>query len=149
MADEGPLTPQPPHVIPPVVPAVPPVQLPAPAQPAVPPTQPVVPQVPMPQLNWSHLKHEFTGKPHEDAEAHLLRTNDWMHTHVFPEGVKVQRFCLVGEVRLWYEPLRPTALDWNGFQNQFRQQYAKIVNTREQLFQVWRSFHFNENTECL
>ena len=31
--------------------------------------------------------------------------------------------------------------------NKFRQQYSKIGNTREQLFHVWRSFHFNENAE--
>ena len=46
---------------------VPPVQLPAPpAQPVVPHAQPVVPPIqagPMPQLNWSHFKPEFTGKP--------------------------------------------------------------------------------------
>ena len=74
-----------------------------------------------------------------------------MDTHAFPEGVKVQQFCLtlVGETRLWYESLRPIALDWNGLQNQFRQQYSKIGNTREQLFHVWRSFHFDENTETL
>ena len=27
-------------------------------------------------LNWSHFKPEFSGKPDEDAEAHLLHTND-------------------------------------------------------------------------
>ena len=27
-------------------------------------------------LNWSHFKPEFSGKPEEDAEGHLLRTND-------------------------------------------------------------------------
>ena len=56
-----------------------------------------------------------------------------MHTHAFPEGAKIQRFCLtlVGKARLWYESLRPIALDWNGLQNQFRQQYSKIGNTRE------------------
>ena len=41
------------------------------------------------------LKPEFVAKPDEDAESHLLRTNDWMDTHAFPEGVKVQRFCLM------------------------------------------------------
>ena len=43
-----------------------------------------------------------TGKPDEDTVAHLLRTNDWMDTHAFAEGFKVQRFCLtlVGEARL-------------------------------------------------
>ena len=70
----------------------------------------------MPQLKWSHFKPEFAGKPYEDAEAHLPRTNDWMDTLTFPEDVKLQRFCLalVGEGRLWYESLRPIALDWNG-----------------------------------
>ena len=50
-------------------------------------------------MNWLHFKSEFSGKPDEDVEVHLLRTNDWMTTHVFPEAVKVQRFCLtlVGE----------------------------------------------------
>ena len=40
-------------------------------------------------------------------------------------------------------------MDWQGFQNQFRQQYSKIGNTRGQLFHVWQSFHFDENTERL
>ena len=114
MADGGLPVPQPP----PAVPDAPPLQ------PPVPPTQPAIPLVqpasqpaqpdPMPQLNWSHFKPEFTGKPDEDA-AHILRTNDWIHTHAFPEGVKVQRFCLtlVGETRLWYKSLRPIVLDWN------------------------------------
>ena len=93
----------------------------------------------------------MAGKPDKYAEAYLLRTNDWMDTHAFPEDVKVQKCCLtlVGEARLWYESLRPIALDWHGLQNQFRQQYSKIGNTREQLFYVWRSFHFDENTEML
>ena len=76
----------------------------------------------MPQLNWSYFKPEFTGKPDENSEAHLLRTNDWMDTHAFPEGVKVQHFLLtlVGEARLWYKSLRPINVDWNGLQNQFQ-----------------------------
>ena len=39
-------------------------------------------------MNWSHFKPEFSGKPDEDVEAHLLRTNDWMTTHDFLEAVK-------------------------------------------------------------
>ena len=119
------------------------MQLPAPPpQPIVSPTQPVALPVqpgPMPQLNWSHLKLEFVGRPDEDAEANLLRTNDWIDTNAFPEGVEVQRFCLtlVGEARLWYKLHRPIALDWSGVQNQFRQQYSKIGHTREQLFHAW------------
>ena len=40
------------------------------------------------------FKPEFAGRPEEDAEAHLLHTNDWMITNNFPDDVKVQRFCL-------------------------------------------------------
>ena len=102
-------------------------------------------------LNWSHFKPEFSGKPEEDAEANLLRTNDWMNVHHFLENIKVQRFCLtlVGKVRLRYESLTPINVDWKGLQNFFRQQYSKIGNTGEQLFHAWRSFNFDENTETI
>ena len=86
------------------------------------------PYQPAPQIihqqmrNWSHLKPEFTGRSEEDAEAHLLRTNDWMRTHNFDEDMKVQRFCLtlLGEARLWSETLTPIAKDWPALQNNFR-----------------------------
>ena len=83
---------------------------------------PQPPQLPPPQLlqpqqaqqahmhmNWSHFKPEYSGKPEEDVEAHLLRTNDWMNTHDFVDDVKVQRFylTLMGEARLWYASLEP------------------------------------------
>ena len=73
----------------------------------------------IPQLNWSHFKPEFSGKPEEDAEVHLLRMNNWVDKHQFQEGVKVQRFCLtlVGKARLWYESIRPINEDWQGLQN--------------------------------
>ena len=60
------------------------------------------------QLNWSHFKPKISGKLEEDAEAHLIRTNDWMDPHRFQEDDKVQRFCLTltGKARLWYEFLR-------------------------------------------
>ena len=84
-----------------------PQDLPAPPAPPAPhtPQAPQVLQQPvphMPLLNWSHLKPEFSGKPYEDAEAHLLRTNDWMDTHRFQDNNKIQRFCLTltGEARL-------------------------------------------------
>ena len=79
---------------------------PAPQPPQQPPWQPLQPQQAQVHLhmNWSHFKPEYSGKPEEDVEAHLLRTNDWMSTHDFPDDVKVQRFCLtlMGEARLWY-----------------------------------------------
>ena len=45
--------------------------------------------------------------------------------------------------------LCPINANWIGLQNMFRQQYSKISNTREQLFHVWRSFHFNKNAEII
>ena len=102
-------------------------------------------------LNWPHFKPEFSGKPDEDAEAHLLCINDWMNAHNFVEGVKVQRFCkhCLGEARLWYQSLKPIHVTWQGLQNLFRQQHSKIGNAREQLFHGWRSFSFDENTEII
>ena len=74
-----------------------------------------------------------------------------MNAHHFIDGVKVQKFCLIllGEARLWYQSLEAINEDWQGLQNLFRQQYSKICNTREQLFHVWRSFSFDENTETI
>ena len=82
------------------------------------PQPPVVPQQ-LKHMNWSHFKLEFSGKPDDDVEAHLLRTNDWMNTHDFPEAVKVERFCLtlVGEARNWYATLEPVAMTWLELQN--------------------------------
>ena len=69
--------------------------------------------------------------------------------HNFPEAVKVHRFCLTltGDARLWYASLETILIDWNGLQDQFRCQYSKLGNTREQLFHAWRSFHYDENVE--
>ena len=65
------------------------------------PGQPPIPMTNN-QLNWSHFKPDFSGKPKEDAEAHLLRTTDWMTTHNFSYDQKVRRFglTLLGEARL-------------------------------------------------
>ena len=103
-------------------------------------------------LNWSIFKPEFSGKPEEDAEAHLLQSNDWMEAHCFNEDIRVQRFCLtlLGEARLWYHSLEPLGdTTWAQLQNLFRQRYSKLGNTCEQLFHAWRSFTFDENTETI
>ena len=84
----APPTPPAPQAPAPQPPPVQPVQLPAPPNQHI-LTQPIQH---MPQVNWSHFKPEFAGKPGEDAEAHLLRTNDWMDTHTFQEGVKSPMF---------------------------------------------------------
>ena len=96
--------------------------LPAPAQ---------APQAPQGQqlvhLYWSYFEPEFSGKPDEDTDAHLLCTNDWMNAHHF-----INHY-----------------VDWQGLQNLFSQQYSKIGNTRELLFHARRSFYFDENTESI
>ena len=102
-------------------------------------------------LNWSHFKPDFSGKPEEDVEVDLLRTNDWMTTHPFPNDQKVKRFCLtlLGEARLWHETLGAQQLDWAGLQDHFQWWYSKFCNTREQYFHAWRSFHYDENTDTI
>ena len=113
---------------PPIPPNLPPnLPHPPPDPPANPPNpmQLQNPPFQVPQFNWLYFKPEFSGKPEEDAMAHLLRTNDWMETHNFPQEAKVQRFCLTltGEARLWYESLRPIEIDWPTLQEHFRQLY--------------------------
>ena len=102
--------------------------------------------------NWSNFKPEFSGKLEEDAEAHLLCSNDWMNAHHFVNGVKVQRFCLtlLGEARLCFQSLEPlNDTTWPQLQNLFRQRYSKLGKMQEQLFHAWRSFNFDENTETI
>ena len=74
-----------------------------------------------------------------------------METHNSPEVEMVQRFCLTltGEARLWYESLRLKVVDWTGLQECFTQHYSKFGNIQEQLFHVWRSFHYDENAEMI
>ena len=110
--------------------------------------------MPTPQIiyqNWIGKKPEFSGKPEEDAESHLLSTRDWMEPHNFPEGDKVRHFhlTLIGEARLWYESLAPSDDDWPALQNKFRLQCSKIGNTPKQLFHAWRTFKFDKNTDTI
>ena len=119
-----------PHILDPLPPPIPPAHVPDPVQLQLPPVHvpnpmlPPAPPIQIPQLNWSYFKPECSEKPEENAEAHLLRRNDWMETHNYPEVAKLQRFCLIltSEARLWYETLRPIAVDWTGLQESFRQQ---------------------------
>ena len=75
-----------------------------------------------------------------------------MEAHHFNEDIRVQRFCLtlLGEARLWYQPLETLGdTTWAQLQNIFRQRYSKLGNTCEQLFHEWRSFTFDENIETI
>ena len=115
---------------------------------------PIGPVAPAPQIiyqNWIEKKSEFSGKPKEDAESHLLSTRDWMEAHNFPDRDKVRHFCLtlIGEARLWYESLALLDDNWPALQNKFRWQYSKIGNTPEQLFHACRTFKFDENTDMI
>ena len=106
--------------------------------------------MPAPQVfyqNWIGKKPEFSGKPEEDAESHLLSTRDWMEAHNFPNEVKVRQFSLTltGEARIWYESLAPL----DTLQNKFRWQYSKIGNTPKPLFHAWRTFKFDKNTDTI
>ena len=85
--------------------------------------------MPAPQIFYQNCigkKPEFSGKPEEDAESHLLSTRDWMEGHNFPEGEKVKHFhvTLTGEARLWFESLVLLDNDWPTLQNKFRWQYS-------------------------
>ena len=111
-----------------------------------------LPNPPQPQqMNWTYFKPEFSGKAEEYTTAHLLKTNDWMEMHNFPNDTKVRRFCLtlIGEARLWYESLRTIEMDWNALQECFRQQYSKFGSSREQYFHMWRSFCYDENEDTI
>ena len=53
-------------------------------------------------------------------------------------------------MRLWYHSLEPLGnTTWAQLQNLFRQRYLKVGNTHEQLFHVWKSFTFDENTKTI
>ena len=101
-----------------------PVHIPAedieqPQDPGNPNPIPVQPPIQMAnnQLNWSHFRPEFSATPNEDAEAHVLRMEDWMTTNDFLEDQKLRRFCLtlMGEARLWYATLnvQQQQLNWD------------------------------------
>ena len=83
------------------IPALAPTEAPTSAPATVLP-QTTPPAGPVPILNWSHFKLEYTGTLEESSEAFLLRTNDWGDTYVFLDAVTIQGLCLslIGEARL-------------------------------------------------
>ena len=62
------------------------------------------------------FKPKFSGKPDENAKAHLLRTNNWMDTQRFQDNYEVQRFCfgIDRESQTVVKILRPINVDWLG-----------------------------------
>ena len=59
-----------------------------------------------------------------------------METHKFPEVVKVQRFCLTltVEARLWYEPLRPIVVSWQGHKINLGNSILRLVTCETNYF---------------
>ena len=57
----------------------------------------------------------FSVRPDEDAESHLLCSNDWMSSQGIVEEEKCARFCLTlpGNVCLWYESIHFVDNDWH------------------------------------
>ena len=76
-----------------------PVPQPVPAQPAP------AGVLPVPQIvyqNWIGKKPEFSGKPEEDAESHLLSTRDWMEVHTLNSAYNEKKYA---EILLHYRQL--------------------------------------------
>ena len=76
MAEAGLQTPDIPAPPPPPAQPHPAQQVQQPTQPAHQVQQPAHQTQQVVHLNWSHFQPEFSGKPQEDAEAHLLRPNN-------------------------------------------------------------------------
>ena len=59
----------------------------------------------------------FSTKNDEDAESHLLHSNDWMNSQGNAEETKCHKFCLNLHVDgyLWYESIILVENDLNHF----------------------------------
>ena len=82
------------------------------------------------------------AKDDEDAESHLLHSNDWTNS----EDVKCSRFCfsLSSGTHLLYESITPVSNDWNTLQRLFCRQFSKVRHTKR-----WRSFQSDEATDTI
>ena len=86
----------------------------------------------------------FSAKDRENAEGHLLCSNDWLNSQGIAKVAKCGRFCLTlgGDTNLWYEFITPVGNDLNSLQRPLCRQFSKLGQTLEELFQRWRSFSF-------
>ena len=77
-------------------------------------------------MNRSYIRPEFSGRPEEDADIHLLRTIDWMDIHNFAADQRVRRFplTLAGEAGLWYQSIHAFQVKWEELQERFRTQFS-------------------------
>ena len=83
-------------------------------------------------MNWSFFKPEFSCKPEEDPEAHILRETDLTDTHNFAMGKRVQIFplALASKARLQYQSIHPFQGNLEELQERFRIHFSKIGNTK-------------------
>ena len=61
------------------------------------------------------------------------------------------RFCLilVVDACLWYVSIHPLDNDWPKLQKLFHLQFSNLGHTQEELFQRWKSFHFDETNDTI
>ena len=80
----------------------------------------------------------------ENAESHLLHSDDWMNSKGVAEDAKCDQlyFTLDGNTCLCYEPITPVGNDWNHVQRLFCRQLSQLGQTQE-LFQKWKFFQFD------
>ena len=103
-------------------------------------------------INWSNFKPEFSGKPEEDAEAHLLCSNDWMNAHHFVYDVRVQKFCLtlLVETRLWFQSLEAlNNVIWPECRICLDRDIQNWVIHESNYFMHGDHLNFNTNTETI
>ena len=83
----------------------------------------------------------FSAKDDEDAQSHLLCSNDWMNSHGSTKDIKFGRFCLISgsDAYLQYDSITSVGKDWNHLQGLFHRQFSKLRHTQEKLFQRWTS----------
>ena len=67
----------------------------------------------------------FSGKDDEDAENHLLCSNDWKNSQGIAQDEKCGRLCLtlIGDSHIWYESITTLGSDCNKLQRPFHKQF--------------------------
>ena len=78
----------------------------------------------------------FSVNLDEDAESHLLCSDDWIKSQGILEKEKCATFCLtlVGDAHLWYVTIHLVDNDWPILQKLFNLQFSKLGYTQEGLF---------------
>ena len=68
----------------------------------------------------------LSAKDDEDAESHLLHSNDRMNKQGIREHVKWYMFCLTLDGDLCYKSMTPMSNNWNHLQGPFLRKILKL-----------------------